>query len=111
MNRRGTADILLRIGFALSFLGTMALTLDVYAQNIERGRMLYENHCQVCHTSEVHGRKKRVAIGITELRAIVARWQANQKLNWNAEEIEDVVQFLATTHYFFTTSADRRRSD
>jgi len=110
MNRRCTADILLRIGFALSFLGIMALTLDVHAQNIERGRMLYENHCQVCHTSEIHGRKGRVAIGITELRAIVARWQANQRLNWNADEIEDVVHFLATTRYFFTTSADARRA-
>jgi mono/diheme cytochrome c family protein len=110
MKRRGTADVLLRIGFALSFLGTMALTLDVYAQNIERGRMLYENHCQVCHTSEVHGRKGRMAIGIAELRAIVGRWQTYQKLHWTADEIEDVVQYLATTRYFFTTSADGRRS-
>ena len=111
MNRRATADILLRIGFALSFLSTTALTLDVYAQNIERGRMLYENHCQACHTSAIHGRKERIAIGIAELRTIVQRWQAIQKLHWTADEIEDVVQFLSTTRYFFTTSADRRRTD
>jgi len=111
MNRRRTADILLRIGFALSFLSTLALTLDVYAQNVERGRMLYENHCQVCHTIDVHGRTGRIAIGIAELRAIVQRWQANQKLDWSADEIEDVVQFLSTTRYFFTTSVHGRRTE
>jgi hypothetical protein len=51
-----------------------------------------------------------MAIGIAELRAIVERWQTYQKLHWTADEIEDVVQYLATTRYFFTTSADGRRS-
>ncbi len=106
MNRRRARDILLPIGFALSFLSTAALTFDVHAQNVERGRTLYENHCQVCHTVEVHGRKGRMAIGIAELRDIVQRWQTNQKLRWTPDEIEDVVQFLSTTRYFFSTSAD-----
>lgn len=90
----------------LAFAGTAALTVDAHAQNIERGRALYENHCQACHTAQVHGRKNRMALGIGDLREIVDRWQRNQKLGWNREDIEDVVQFLGTTRYFFTSRAD-----
>lgn len=99
-----------RIGLRLAAAGAMVIGMAAggaaYAQNIERGRALYENHCQVCHKIDVHGRKNRAAIGIAELREIVDRWQANQKLRWTSEEIEDVVQFLSTTRYFFTTSVE-----
>lgn len=104
MNHRRYGDIALRVVSAATFLGVAAVSIDAHAQNIERGRRLYENHCQVCHKVDIHGRKNRTAIGIAELRDIVQRWQENQKLRWSAEEIEDVVQFLSTTRYFFTTS-------
>jgi len=91
----------LRLLAALAFAGTAALAIDAHAQGIERGRQLYENHCRACHTAEVHGRDKRIALGVSDLRAIVDRWQRNQKLNWGAQEIEDVVQYLGTTQYFF----------
>jgi mono/diheme cytochrome c family protein len=88
---------------AVAFAGAFAVTLDVHAQNVERGRQLYENHCQTCHTPQVHGRKNRMAFSIGDLREIVDRWQRNQKLNWSREEIEDVVQYLGTTRYFFVS--------
>jgi len=40
--------------------------------DMERGRALYENHCEVCHTSKVHSRINRLPIGIEELRQIVS---------------------------------------
>ena len=104
MRRQRCSDFLLRLLSAAAFLAVAAVSIDAHAQNIERGRRLYENHCQVCHKIDVHGRKNRTAIGIAELRDIVQRWQENQKLRWTAEEIEDVVQFLSTSRYFFTTS-------
>ena len=107
MSPHREAGVLFRIAFTLASLGTAALTLDAYAQDIERGRALYENHCQVCHKVDIHGRKGRTAIGVSELREIVERWQANQKLRWTAQEIDDVVHFLSTTRYFFTTSVEQ----
>lgn len=86
----------------IAVIGMAAAAVDAHAQNIDRGRSLYENHCQVCHTVQVHGRKGRTALSIGDLREIVDMWQRNQGLRWSAEESEDVVQFLSTTRYFFT---------
>ena len=95
------SNFLLRLFGAVACIGMVAVSIDAHAQNVERGRLLYENHCQVCHTAEVHGRKNRIVLNRDDLRAIVDRWQKNQKLNWNAEDIRDVVQYLATTRYRF----------
>jgi mono/diheme cytochrome c family protein len=96
-------SFLLRIASVLAFLGTAAVSLDVHAKDIERGRQLYENHCVQCHTVQVHGRKNRTALSVADLREIVDQWQANQKLRWRQDEIDDVVHYLSTTRYFFTT--------
>jgi mono/diheme cytochrome c family protein len=106
MFHREIVDTLVRVACAAAFLGTAAVTVDAHAQSIERGRQLYENHCQVCHTAQIHGRKDRMAFSAGDLREIVERWQNNQGLRWTAEEIEDVVQFLDTTRYHFTSEVD-----
>jgi len=69
--------------------------------DIERGRALYENHCEVCHSSKVHTRINRIAISIEELRQIVDNWQREERLRWSPQDVEDVVQFLNATHYNF----------
>jgi mono/diheme cytochrome c family protein len=92
---------------ALAFAAAVAVSVDVHAQNVERGRQLYENHCQACHTAQIHGRKNRIAFNVSDLREIVDRWQRNQKLNWGRDEIEDVVQYLGTTRYFFVSRAEQ----
>jgi mono/diheme cytochrome c family protein len=97
----------LRLVSALAFAATFAVAVDAHAQNIERGRELYENHCQTCHTVQVHGRKNRMALSASDLREIVERWQRNQKLGWNREDVEDVVQYLGTTRYFFSSALER----
>lgn len=65
----------------------------------ERGRALYENHCQVCHTPRVHSRADRLPINQAELRGIVDRWQQEEKLRWSAQDVSDVVEFLNRTRY------------
>jgi mono/diheme cytochrome c family protein len=71
-------------------------------RDVERGRALYENHCQVCHTPRVHGRVNRLPITIAELRGIVESWQRDQKLRWSAQEIDDVTEYLNQTRYRYT---------
>lgn len=69
--------------------------------NAERGRALYENHCVVCHTSKVHSRVNRIAVSRAEVREIVSNWQAQQKLGWNTQDVEDVVEHLNRSRYHF----------
>ncbi len=64
-----------------------------------RGQLLYENHCQGCHTSQLHIRENRRARSIDELRGWVSRWAAVQKLNWGAEEIGAVTDYLNRRYY------------
>ena len=64
-----------------------------------RGQLLYENHCQGCHTSQLHIREQRRARSIDELRGWVTRWAVVQKLNWGDEEIGEVTNYLNQRYY------------
>jgi hypothetical protein len=81
------------------FAAWAAAAADV--PNGERGRLLYENHCVTCHTPNVHRRPNRIALNPAELRQIVNQWQAQERLDWSAQDVEDVVQFLRQTRYRF----------
>jgi mono/diheme cytochrome c family protein len=64
-----------------------------------RGRLLYENHCQDCHTSRAHVRAARKSGSAAAVRGQVARWQGVQGLRWSAEDIEDVTTWLYLRFY------------
>jgi cytochrome c5 len=64
-----------------------------------RGKLLYENHCQSCHTSTAHVREKRRAASIADLHHWVGRWTHELKLPWDSDEISDVVDYLNDTYY------------
>jgi mono/diheme cytochrome c family protein len=66
-----------------------------------RGRLLYENHCVVCHTSKVHRRIPPAPIDRQELRLIVTAWAKGQNLRWSETEVLDVVDYLDSTYYRF----------
>lgn len=69
--------------------------------DVARGRALYENHCQVCHTPDVHGRPNRLPLNADELRQIVEHWSREENLRWGREDVEDVVFYLRQTRYRF----------
>lgn len=87
-------------GVATALFG-LTLARAAELPDVERGRALYENHCVVCHTPSIHRRANRVPINADELREIVTSWQREEKLRWNAQDIEDVVHFLRQTRYGF----------
>lgn len=64
-----------------------------------RGELLYENHCGACHGQQMHWRDKRIAVNWEALRALVVRWQGEARLNWTAEEIDDVARYLNARFY------------
>jgi mono/diheme cytochrome c family protein len=69
--------------------------------SVERGRLLYENHCEVCHTPSIHRRPNPIPLNAAELRDIVNHWQKQGRLNWSEQDVADVVQFLRETRYRF----------
>jgi len=69
--------------------------------DVARGEALYENHCRSCHTCKVHARRELTVRDVSQLMRQVDRWQAEQKLGWNAEEQAAVVEYLNRAYYHF----------
>ena len=69
------------------------------AQGSERGRLLYENHCQVCHDSRAHIRSDHKAKTLEDIEGWVVRWSTELKLSWSADEIRDVARYLGKRYY------------
>ena len=80
---------------------SVASTVLAQVPDASRGQALYENHCRVCHTSQVHSRANKIAVSRQDLREIVEKWQVQQKLLWSAQDVGDVVEFLDRTRYQF----------
>jgi cytochrome c2 len=75
------------------------------AADAQRGRLLYENHCMVCHTSVAHIRDDRRVVTPVELRGQVTRWSTHLELPWQAEERDDVTAYLNERYYRFPSAA------
>lgn len=84
---------------AVGLLGCAGLHLSAAAGEFERGRALYENHCRSCHENWAHTRAGRVVNTLAGLRERVASWSVHSGLNWRAEEIDDVTDYLNRRFY------------
>jgi mono/diheme cytochrome c family protein len=69
--------------------------------NMERGRLFYENHCRDCHESNMHIREVQAAGSLEAVRTQVERWQAVLNLEWSAEDVGDVAEYLNATWYHY----------
>jgi mono/diheme cytochrome c family protein len=69
------------------------------AADLERGRMLHENHCRMCHDSIAYKRGDKIANTNAEIKAQVTRWQANTGLRWSEADIDSVTAWVAKTYY------------
>ena len=90
-----------RLMIAASMLAGALFASSAPAQQGDplRGRLLYENHCQDCHTSSAHVRATRRGDSAASVRAYVSRWQGVQGLGWSHVEIEDVTTWLYLRFY------------
>lgn len=82
--------------------GLLAISLPLAAQDFDRGKELYENHCQGCHESWAHERAGRQVSSLGELRQRVAGWSFHSGLDWRDEEIDDVADYLNRQFYQMT---------
>ena len=91
---------LARVGCLLaSGLATAATAASGDPASSERGRLLYENHCVVCHTAKVHRRMPQLPLSVHELKQIISYWAYGEQLHWSEQDIADVADYLARTYY------------
>lgn len=64
------------------------------AEDPTRGRLLYETHCIACHNSQMHWRDQRLARDWAGLEQQVRHWQGRANLNWNDDDVLEVVRHL-----------------
>ena len=77
----------------------LSVSAPGFAADFDRGRELYENHCQSCHEDWAHTRGNRKVATIDGLRARVASWSVHSGLNWRTEEISAVAGYLNRRFY------------
>ena len=87
-----------RLSLAALLLGVLA-SAPARPVDLERGHVLYENHCRMCHESIAFKRQDKIARNYDEVRAQVVRWQTNTSLRWSAEDIDNVASYVARTYY------------
>lgn len=89
----------MRLLLASPWFTLLLLTPLAQAAEVERGRLLYENHCLGCHESVVHVREKRRVKSAPALRAEIAARAQAAGLRWSAEEVDDVLRYLDRRYY------------
>jgi mono/diheme cytochrome c family protein len=76
------------------------------AQDVERGRMLHETHCRMCHDSIAYKRGEHNARDYAGVRAQVTRWQTNTGLRWSQEDIDNVAAYVTRRYYQYPLPGD-----
>ena len=94
---------LMLAGGVVTLVGVLAFVAVLRAVEFDRGEALYENHCSSCHDPQAHvaGEARHVAT-LVDLRARVAAWSVHSGLNWSAEDVDDVTDYLNRRFYHFT---------
>ena len=75
------------------------------AQDLERGRMLHENHCRMCHDSIAYKRGDKLAKDVAQVKSQVVRWQTNTGLRLSDEDVDNITAYLAVTYYKYPMPA------
>ena len=91
------AAALLSLVVLASGCGTQGVPTEV--ADAGRGRLLYENACVACHTTQAHWRDKRLVQNWADLVGQVGRWQKAAGQNWGTDDIHDVAAYLNGRFY------------
>ena len=82
-----------------SLAAALLLAGAAQAQDIERGRLLYETHCATCHTERLHTRENSIIRSYGALRAEVGKRAGMTNRRFTPEELEEIIEFLDRSHY------------
>ena len=79
----------------------LMVTMPAWAQDAQRGRLLYETHCLSCHYERIHKRdpSRSLVRTFTQLRLEVAQRAANTGQRFTIDDLDDIAEYLNRTHY------------
>ena len=79
----------------------LMVVMPAWAQDAQRGRLLYETHCLSCHYERIHNRNpsRSLVRTFTQLRLEVAQRAANTGQRFTIEDLDDIAEYLNRTHY------------
>lgn len=79
----------------------LALALPSWAQDPERGKLIYETHCLGCHYERIHKRdpSRTLIRTVAQLRLEVVQRAAQTGKSFTAEDLDDIAEYLNRTHY------------
>lgn len=89
---------------ATKWPAALALALAVVpvaAQDAQRGKALYENHCLTCHYERIHKRDPARSLirSLAMLRAEVLLRAGQADRRFTVEDIDDIAEYLNRSHY------------
>ena len=91
---------------ALGLQAAFAACLPAQAQDLERGKLLYETHCSECHYERVHERARTNVKDLADLRDTVWRWsKKTTRRSFSLDELNDIAEYLNASHYRFGAAA------
>ena len=72
-----------------------------YAQDAQRGKLLYETHCLACHYERIHKRdpSRSLIKSESQLRVEVAQRAALTTQRFSAADLDEIAEYLNRTHY------------
>lgn len=84
-----------------AILALAMLAAPAFAQDAERGRVLYETHCVACHYERIHKRdpSRSLVRTVPQLRLEVAQRAAMTGRRFTLEDLDDIAEYLNRTHY------------
>jgi len=89
--------------------GITVMPARAQAEDMQRGKMLYESRCDGCHDESVHNRVKKAAQDFEAVRGYVRRWNASLGGAWGDDEIADVTAYLNAKYYSYKCPPDTCR--
>jgi mono/diheme cytochrome c family protein len=74
-----------------------------WAQDAERGKLLYETHCLACHYERIHKRdpSRSLVKSLPQLRVEVVNRAALTKQPFSPADLDDIAAYLNRSHYRF----------
>jgi mono/diheme cytochrome c family protein len=79
----------------------MAFAMPAWAQDAQRGKLIYETQCFTCHYERIHNRdpSRSLIRTLPQLRVEVAKWAAQTKQSFTVEDLDDIAAYLNRSHY------------
>jgi mono/diheme cytochrome c family protein len=77
------------------------LSMPAWAQDAQRGKVLYDTHCIACHYERIHSRdpSKSLVKSVAQLRVEVVNRAALTGQRFTIEDLDDIAEYLNRSHY------------